>query len=106
MEDVEAMTEVEVPLLTDDLSALDALKAANGPGTHRFTASLVTAEPATVEVHVHGVLLGRLDDTTSARYLPWVLATYDAGHEPQCIAILDLVDGASALTVALPASFG
>jgi hypothetical protein len=48
------------------------------------------------------MLLGRLDEAMSAHYLPTVLAAYDTGHEPQCIAILDLVDGATALTVQLP----
>jgi hypothetical protein len=95
----------EVPLLTDDPSTFHALKAASGPGTHRFTASLVTGVPGSVEVHVHGMLLGRLDDAVSQRYLPTVLAAYDAGLEPQCLAILDLVDGAAALTVQLPADF-
>ena len=96
----------EVPLLTDDPSTYYALKAASGPGLHRFTASLVTGPPGTIEVHVHGMLLGRLDDTVSARYLPRVLAAYERGREPLCTAILDLVDGAAALTVQLPASFG
>lgn len=94
-----------MPLLADDPSAFQALKAASGPGTHRFTAALVTAEPGVVEVHVHGMLLGRLDDDVSARCLPSVLAAYDAGREPRCVAILDLVDGAAALTVELPAEF-
>jgi hypothetical protein len=99
------MEAVEVALLTDDPSTFRALKAASGPGTHRFTASLVTAEPATVEVHVHGMFLGRLDDVVSARCRPSVLAAYDEGREPRCIAILDLVDGAAALTVELPAEY-
>jgi hypothetical protein len=100
-----AVDRVEVPLLTDDPSTFHALKAASGPGTHRFAATLVTREPETVEVHVHGMLLGRLDATLSARCLPSVLAAYDAGRQPQCTAILDLVDGATALTVQLPAEF-
>jgi hypothetical protein len=96
------MDRVEVPLLTDDdASTFHALKAASGPGTHRFTATLVTREPDVVEVHVHGMLLGHLDAVVSARCLPRVLAAYDAGRQPQCTAILDLVDGATALTVEL-----
>jgi hypothetical protein len=98
------MDGLEVPLLTDDPSTFHALKAASGPGVHRFTASLVTAVEGTIEVHVHGMLLGHLDEKVSARYLPWVLASYDQGHEPQCTAVLDLVDGAAALTVQLPRS--
>jgi hypothetical protein len=83
------MDRLEVPLLTDDdASTFHALKAASGPGTHRFTASLVTGGPGTIEVYVHGMLLGRLDDAISARSLPRVLA-----------------DGASALTIELPAEF-
>jgi hypothetical protein len=49
------------------------------------------------------MFLGRLDEVVSARYRPSVLAAYDEGREPQCVAILDLVDGAAALTVQLPA---
>jgi hypothetical protein len=100
-----SMDALEVPLLTDDPSTFHALKAASGPGTHRFPASLVTGVPGTVEVHVHGMLLGRLDDAVAARSMPAVLAAYDAGREPQCLAILDLVDGAAALTVELPTEY-
>jgi hypothetical protein len=100
------MDRLEVPLLTDDdASTFHALKAASGPGTHRFTASLVTGGPGTIEVYVHGMLLGRLDDAISARSLPRVLAAYEQGREPRCLAILDLVDGAAALTIELPAEF-
>ena len=91
-----------MPVLTDDPSTVDAIKSVSGPGVHRFTASLVTTEPEVVEVHVHGMRLGRLDDTISKRYLPYLLEAYNQGREPQCVAILDLVDGASALTVQLP----
>lgn len=101
--DFRAVDSIEVPVLTDDPSTVDALKSVSGPGVHRYMASLVTTEPAVVEVHVHGMRLGRLDDAISRRYLPFVLDAYDRGHEPQCVAILDLVDGASALTVQLPA---
>jgi hypothetical protein len=95
------MDGVEVPVLTDDPSTIDALKSVSGPGVHRFTATLVTAAAATLEVHVLGMKLGHLDDSVSARYLPFVLEAYDLGREPRCVAILDLVDGASALTVEL-----
>jgi hypothetical protein len=50
-------------------------------------------------------LLGHLDAALSARCMPGVLAAYDEGREPQCTAILDSVDGASALTVQLSAEY-
>ena len=95
------MDGVEVPVLTDDPSTVDAIKSVSGPGVHRFTATLVAAAADSLEVHVHGMKLGHLDDSVSARYLPFVLEAYDLGREPRCVAILDLVDGASALTVEL-----
>jgi hypothetical protein len=96
------MDVLEVSLLTDDASTYHALKAAAGPGVHRYAAALVAGSLGEIEVHVHGMLLGRLDDAVSQRYLPTVLAAYDAGREPRCVAIIDLVDGAAALTVQLP----
>lgn len=88
-------------MLTDDPSTVDALKSVNGPGVHRFVATLVASPTDVLEVHVHGMKLGHLDEAVSERFLPSVMAAYDDGREPRCVAILDLVDGASALTVEL-----